>query len=93
MKISITTATQSLPEIMWDDFATLVRQKTNTKFIINVQNLTEYNVYAENINPATITDWYKISAWNEVAIATTNLNTLNFISEWGNATDVRIMWT
>jgi len=93
MKITVTTTSQTLKEAMWQtNFDILVSQKTNTIFQVNIQNLDTADIYIENWAAATVADWYKLTAWNEVQIVTKNLDQINLISNWTDATDVRIIW-
>jgi len=93
MKWTITTTSQSLLEILWDTkYKKLLKQKTWDVFAINIQNLTNVDLYMERNDEATVSDWYKISWLKEVYIKTSNLDDLNFIADWVNATDIRFIW-
>ena len=91
MKITVTTASQTLAQIMWNDITKLSSHRQPKDFKINIQNLSVHDIYLENWETATVSNWYKLYAGSEVEIVTTNLLTLNLIADWWTASDVRII--
>ena len=93
MKITVTQTSQNLRTILWTNYSKLTKDRGLKEFALTIQNLTAQNLYVENWEAATVANWYKIFAWASVEIRTINIDSLYFIAEWADATDVRIITT
>jgi len=95
MKATVTTTSQTLPEILGESFSTLTDQKdfNEYQYVLTIQVIGEQDLYLENGAVATVAGGYKISNGNEVEIKYSQIKNFSLIADGADNVDVRFIVT
>lgn len=77
-----TTSTALVDCLQWD-IKNIKVDKESDYYILSIQNRWNTDVYFENYEEASVSDWcYRLYAWNECELKIKRLERINVISDW-----------
>jgi hypothetical protein len=90
MKVPVTTESQSLKALLWEELKVLLSKWGNFKWEITLQNLWIIDVFVENYFDAADNSGYKFLSWNYLTVTLENIATFNMKAQavWA---DVRFL--